>query len=380
MNIGYDASGILGQGGIERYARELMRHVVQLDTKNTYVVLTRTRCISEIEALVAKGHNVDVRAGFYNDLMLGPQLSTITQQLQRRQWRRMMSDVDLVHLTNHWRWRPPMKRYVITAHDLFPLAMDDLSDAQFRPRFAGFIDALAPNAAMILTPSDYVAQTIADRYPKQASRIRTTPLAAGEAFKPTPATAELLARAGVAHDERYLLFVGRADDRKNIDRMMQAFLSISEAQRSGVRFVLALSGLREAIAAFKTRNATSLQNPAMRIIHDLTTADIAMLLTNAIGLAFATLAEGFGLPVLEAMQCGCPVLTSNTTSLPEVAGDAALLVDPYDVEAIRHAMLRMIEDEALCADLRTRGFERVKQFSWENTARLSIRAYEEAMV
>lgn len=379
MKIGFDAGGLFGQGGIDRYARELLRHIVAIDSEHEIVALTRTSCIAMVNELVAGGKKVEVRAGLQHDLMLGSLLNPITQQLQRRHWLRTMSDIDLVHITNHWRWRPPMRRYVVTAHDLFPLTMDNISDAKQRNRFAGFIDGLAPDASMILTPSDYVAQSIAERYPEKASLIRTTPLAAGDAFSPTPASPELLARTGVAPGERYLLFVGRVDDRKNIERMLAAFLAIPESDRKGVLFVLALSGLREAIAKFKISNATMLQSAGIRVIHDLSTIDIVMLLSNARALAFVSLAEGFGLPVLEAMRCGCPVLTSNTTSLPEVAGDAALLVDPYDRDAIREAMLRLIQDDALVEDLAARGFERAKKFSWENTAALTMQAYEEVL-
>lgn len=379
MRIGFDASGILGQGGVDRYARELLRHVVQLDTKNTYTLLTRKRCAHEIQDLVAAGTNVEIRAKLPHHLMLGPNLAFVTRQIQKRIWRDVMSDVDLVHLTSQWRWLPPVRRLILTVHDLFPLYMNDIAHARHRKEYTQYVDTLVNRASMLLTPSDYVAETVAERYPKFASRIRTTPLAAGDEFKQTPSTEELRTRAGITHDTPYLLFVGRVDDRKNLERMLRAFISIPEASRGNVLFVLGLSGLREDIAEFKQRYALMLNHPAVRTVYQLSTADIVMLLSDARALTFASTAEGFGLPVLEAMCCGCPVLTSNTSSLPEVAGNAALLVDPYDEEAIRNAMLRLLEDDTLVADLRARGLERGKQFSWENTARLTLRAYEEAL-
>lgn len=379
MKIGFDASGILSHIGIDRYAREIMRHVVAMDTRNEYVVLTRTSCVEAIKALVAAGKHVEVRLGMPHDMMLGPMFRLITRQLQASVWRRRMSDVDLVHLTSHCRWLPPVTRFVVMVHDLFPLTLHDYWDEKRTEKFTRELDALVYNASIILAPSHYVEHTIAERYPQHASRIRTTPLAASAEFRPTPASAELLARAGLAKDDRYLLFVGRVDDRKNLERMMHAFLDIPASSRLGAPFVLALSGLRADIEKFKVRNAGVLRNSGIRTVYGLTTADIVMLLTQARALAFATLAEGFGLPVLEAMRCGCPVLTSLGSSLPEVAGDVALYVDPYDHDAIRDAMMRMLEDDALIADLKVRGLERAQEFSWDNTARLTLRAYEEAM-
>ncbi len=379
MKIGFDASGILSHIGIDRYAREVMRHVVAMDMRNEYVVLTRTSCEEPISALVAGGKHVEVRLGMPHDMMLGPMFRLVTRQLQKRVWRRKMSDVDLVHLTTHCRWLPPVKRFVVMVHDLFPLTLDDYWDDVRVEKFTRELDVLVHNASMILAPSQYVEQTIAERYPQHAARIRTTPLAAGAEFKPTAISAELLTRAGLTQDDRYLLYVGRVDDRKNIEGMMHAFLDIPVSSLRGALFVLALSGLREDIAKFKIRNAEVLRNASIRTVYGLTTADIVMLLTQARALAFATLVEGFGLPVLEAMRCGCPVLTSFGSSLPEVGGEAALYVNPYNHDAIRDGMMRLLEDDALIADLKVRGLERAQRFSWENTARLTLQAYDEAM-
>jgi len=107
--------------------------------------------------------------------------------------------------------------------------------------------------------------------------------------------------------------------------------------------------------------------------------DLPALYNGADLFVFPSLYEGFGLPVLEAMACGTPVVTSNTSSLPEVAGDAALLVDPYDVEEIATAMRRILEDEALTAELRAKGLARAKEFSWERTARETIAVYEKVL-
>jgi glycosyltransferase involved in cell wall biosynthesis len=104
--------------------------------------------------------------------------------------------------------------------------------------------------------------------------------------------------------------------------------------------------------------------------------DLPALLSAARAFVYPSLYEGFGIPVLEAQTCGAPVMTSNNSSLPEVAGDAALLVDPHDVDAIAAAMYRLATDDALCAELVRRGFENVKRFSWEKCARETLAVLE----
>src|SRR5439155_10243470 len=105
--------------------------------------------------------------------------------------------------------------------------------------------------------------------------------------------------------------------------------------------------------------------------------DLRVLYSSCALFAFPSLYEGFGMPVLEAMACGAPVVSSNAASLPEVAGDASLLVDPLDVEGLAAAMTRVVEDVGVCEDLRKRGALRVKDFSWEQSARDLLRVYQE---
>ena len=114
----------------------------------------------------------------------------------------------------------------------------------------------------------------------------------------------------------------------------------------------------------------------IRFIGYVVEADLPGLFSDAMCFAYPSYFEGFGLPVLEAMQCGTPVIAGNLTSLPEVAGDAALLVDPFDETAIAEALRNLIENPDRLDDLRVKGIERAKQFSWQQTARLTLRAYE----
>jgi glycosyltransferase involved in cell wall biosynthesis len=111
------------------------------------------------------------------------------------------------------------------------------------------------------------------------------------------------------------------------------------------------------------------------MLTNISTSDMVQLLSSSIALVFATLGEGFGLPVIEAMKCGCPVITSSTTSLPEVGGDAALYVDPISIDEISYAMQRCIDDTTLRQSMRERGFLQAATFTWEATALATVQVY-----
>jgi glycosyltransferase involved in cell wall biosynthesis len=172
----------------------------------------------------------------------------------------------------------------------------------------------------------------------------------------------------------YFLYIGTLQPRKNLVRLLRAF---SNLQLPTSNFQLVLAGSKgwqygEILAEVKRLGLESHVLFPGRIAED----DKAALLSGATALVFPSLYEGFGLPVIEAMQCGTPVICSNTSSLPEVAGEAALLVDPFDVDALTHAMLRLAEDADLCRTLVERGHAQAQKFSWRSCAASVLSALE----
>jgi alpha-1,3-rhamnosyl/mannosyltransferase len=186
-------------------------------------------------------------------------------------------------------------------------------------------------------------------------------------------TESVQTRFGIEHP--YLLFIGRLDGRKNLDRMLDAWNMLPAGVRSAVNFVLVIAGGDDAIERFRSARLQKFQDGSVRILKDVATSEIVQLLSSARALAFATLGEGFGLPVIEAMKCGCPVITSSTTSLPEVGGDAALYVDPMSVDHIASAMQRCIDDDELVSMMRERGLVQSSAFTWKATAQATLDVY-----
>ena len=166
-------------------------------------------------------------------------------------------------------------------------------------------------------------------------------------------------------EESFVLFVGTLDPRKNL----RTLLAASAAVRSQAPHRLVVVG--------KNPYGPDPELAGQGILHRTGVADetLAGLMSAAALFVLPSLAEGFGLPALEAMACGCPVIASNTTSLPEVAGDAAIWVDPLDADALAERLRALLRDQSLRRDLRAKGLARAAQFSWERTARETFAVY-----
>jgi glycosyltransferase involved in cell wall biosynthesis len=173
-----------------------------------------------------------------------------------------------------------------------------------------------------------------------------------------------------------MLFVGRIDvERKNIARILRAWQNIHPRDRVDTEFIVVTDQRRSVIDRVLKTTALNDLDGSVRFLNNVSTEQLIELLSAAVGLVFASQAEGFGLPILEAMQCGCPVITSNTSSMPEVGGSAALYVNPKSLESIQEAITTLLHDDALCQKLRTLGLARAQEFSWKATAKSTVDVY-----
>ncbi|HUV89366.1 MAG TPA: glycosyltransferase family 1 protein, partial [Anaerolineae bacterium] len=199
----------------------------------------------------------------------------------------------------------------------------------------------------------------------------------GERYHPVSDPQIAQVRRSYGLPQSYFLFVGSVEKRKNLQRILRAG---SHLWQSGERRPLVVVGARrwKYTQIMNTVQELNLERHVIFTGH-VPDADLPALYSGADLFVFPSLYEGFGLPPLEAMACGTPVVTSNTSSLPEVVGDAAITVDPYDVEALTEAMRRVLSDADLADDLRQRGLERAARFSWDQAARETIDVYREVL-
>ena len=233
----------------------------------------------------------------------------------------------------------------------------------------------------VFTSSEATRSELCARGVVPAERIAVVPLAADPAvFRPNGAGASAAADTAIRHglgvpDAPYVLMLDAAHPRKNVGRAIDAFAALVQQQRiEDLVLVLAGGPARQADPAAIEACHPSLRGRVVRTGY-VSDARLAALYRGALCFVYPSLYEGFGLPPLEAMQCGTPVITGNTSSLPEVLGDAGLMVDPTDVDAFAAAMLERWRDEAGRAAARARGIARAARFSWTRTLAATIDAY-----
>ena len=277
-------------------------------------------------------------------------------------WKNWPRRADLVHGLNQ-RIDIRHRRTVATFHDLFVLS-GDYSTPDFRARFAAQARAAAERSDLIIAVSLFTARQVEQLLKVEPARIRVIPHGAES---PSPHSMPI-------NREQMILFVGAIQRRKNVVRLVEAF----EGVASGWKLVLAGSfgfGAEEAIERIE-RSPRKNDIQVLGYVPDPVLED---LYRRASVFAFPSLDEGFGMPLLDAMARGVPVLTSNVSAMPEVTGDAALLVDPSDVASVTEGLWKLTTDGALRADLIQKGLRRSGQFSWEKAVGETWLVYQELL-
>lgn len=264
---------------------------------------------------------------------------------------------------------------VVTIHDVFPLSYPGVSTHLDSLIYRWWLPRVIPNADAVITISRQSHDDIVQYLKVNKDRIHVMTEGVHVEFQPADYSAIEAACARYQLPERYILYVGSVEERKNLKRVIEAF---SQLDRSDLKLVI--------VGPHKWQYADILQTAAMeQVAQDVIFTgfvqqrDLPAVYSGARCFVFPSLYEGFGLPVLEAMACGTPVITSNVSSLPEVAGDAALLVDPYDTNAIANAMTRLLTDASLHHELRKKGLLRAREFTWKRTAYETLNVYRQLL-
>ncbi len=378
MRVLYDASVMLGHSGIEQYSRELIRGLLRQFPEVDPVLLSTFRRQTDVAALFDGPRLPEVIPSLPNKLMLGERLQCITQSLKVRAMARASATTDLTHVLSPMDDPRALQRFVVTIHDLFPIDDAFSYDGELESMFSRTIGWYVQKSRRIIVQSTYVATTILERFPTVEDKIRVIPIAASNQFRRLSVDEELLASMDVRVDRRPVIFVGRVDERKNIPMILEAYARVSSSVREQHPLVLALSGTTTDIDAFKANYAQQIQLASAQILVAIATPALAQLMNIAQCMVFPSKAEGFGLPVLESMQCGCAVITSDRSSLPEVAADAAILVDPTSSESIAAAIEELCTKPTVHASYVEAGLRRAAQFTWDRTAERTAEVYREA--
>jgi len=364
MLIGIDASRAMRarRTGTERYSLEIIRHLLALPETAAH----------RFRLYVPEEPPVTPEQPFWDD----PKVE-VCSLTARRLWTHtaLAREVirrrpDVLFIPSHVIPFAPLGLLpprVVTLHDVgyrhFPDAhtRSQRFYLELSTRWSSFA------ATQIIAPSQATSTDLAHFYGTPTTKIRVI-YEAAEVYSP-----EINPRAGQETDRKtpYALYVGTIQPRKNLTRLIDAYARLVERDRIGWDLVIA-GGLGWLGEQFQAQVAGLGLTERIHFPGYVADESLSALFAGALFFAFPSLYEGFGLPVLEAQQMGVAVMTSNNSSLPEVAGDAALLVDPNDVEAIADAMLRLSQDEALRQELIAKGYANVKRFSWEKAARETL--------
>jgi glycosyltransferase involved in cell wall biosynthesis len=227
----------------------------------------------------------------------------------------------------------------------------------------------AKKAKRIATVSEYSKQDIAKNYNIDPDKIDVVYNGINSFFKPVDEFTKSTTKKKFANGCDYFVYVGSLHPRKNIPTLIKAFAQFKKDKTTKVKLVLAGPNYWGMQDTYKLIKESGIEGEVI-FTNRLSNDDLANVLGSAIAMTFVPYYEGFGIPLVEAMQAEVPIITSNVTSLPEIAGDAALLIDPLSANQLKEAMIKVWQDEALRNDLIQKGIARKQEFSWEKSADL----------
>jgi glycosyltransferase involved in cell wall biosynthesis len=373
MRIGFDLRPFLKEEtGVGVYLRNLLFELARLDGENEYDLFSaswKDRFEPRRLPPFAKKRFVDkrwpVRAVNFLWQDLGfPSLDRIFRRPH-----------DLTHSATPLPL-PTRGRKIVTVCDLFFMEDPARADREARRRFLGRTGRSLREADGVITISEFSRKGIIDRFGIPESKIRTTYLGLGAAFREPADTARVSAlRNELELAGGFLLFVGASEPRKNLPGLVEALALVHKefgkiplvlVGRKGGDHPRVEDKIRELGLGAWVRRAGYRPDADVRALYDA-----------AALLVFPSFAEGFGLPLLEAMACGLPAAVSGVSALPEIGGDAAVYFDPGDPEAIAAGIVRILRDEALRRTLRDRGRRRAQEFDWRKTAASTLEFYKE---
>jgi glycosyltransferase involved in cell wall biosynthesis len=366
MRIAVDAHSAGTQlAGNATYITSMIEALAKIDQTNEYTVFVTKR--SAYELYKDRWPNFKIRRTLPHTPLIRIPI-TLTAELARRP-----VDILFVQYT-----APPLVRakVVTVIHDISYEHIPETFNRRSRFQMKVTIRYTARHASHIIAPSEYSRQDIMKTYEIPPDKVSMIPLAAPEFYRPVTDRNEL-ERVTQKHGVRegFILGVGSIQPRKNLVRLMEAYALLLKKQPELPPLVLAG---RKAWLSDETVEANAFQSIKDQVIFTgyVPDEDLPALYSAAGCFIYPSFFEGFGLPPLEAMQCGTPVISGNLTSLPEVVGDAGLLVNPYSVEDIAAKLEMLIGDAQLREDLRNKGLRRAKEFSWERTARQTLDKFE----
>lgn len=371
MNITVDLRSLHSRehSGVESYTTHLLERLIDRDQSNAYTLYYNSYQPKRFD-----------RFSFVNSRYLQSRwpsrlLNAAMRILQRPKLESLAGATDVLFMPN---WLPVALRrdtkLLLTVHDLSPILMPEMYDLKARlwHRFIN-LQKLIHRANHILAVSEFTKQSLVERWQIDPANITVTPLGVDHhRYHPNLSVDDLRdVRNRYGLPGEFVLYLGTIEPRKNLLRILEAF-----EQLSGDASLVIAGKWGWKYQEIVRRINTSLKKRNILVLGYVAEDDKPHLIKLASAFVWPSLYEGFGLPVLEAMAVGTPVITSHVTSIPEVVGDAAIMVDPYHAEYIAEAMHKLLTEPSLHHLYSRKGMERAKRFHWDHTCSATLDALE----
>lgn len=379
MKIGFDAFAFNKRGGASSYVRMLVTSDALRGCEFLFVTaLGKTHRLNKI---FDRRKNITYRTSLLHPSMLGHRISPFMKPLSQKMWKRSVADVDIVHFLSPFRVNTVgIEKFVVTLshmvrfYDWLDYEMMDGKNKALRSGLGGY--RTIQDARLIFVPSQFVKNEVVKYFPEVENRIRVVYIAPAPWFRRVTRDNNILKKYGISRGESFFLYVGSFGGEKNLKRLVKAFASLPSSMRNTLKLVcIGESRRSEADKIYEEVQRLSISE---RFVYkkNVPDSDLVQIYNAASACIYVPPAKGFGFPVLEAMQSGCPVVVSKDSPMAEIAQDAALQVDPWNIESIRDGMLQLMESPALREALIETGLQRVKNFSWEKAAQKTLEGYQ----
>lgn len=363
MRIGIDATAIfLRKGGIGYYTHNLLESLTRIDTQNEYILFKTTEKQPESPIPFINRPNVRV--------IYAP------KALQK--WRSKKEKVDLYHGTNFRLRGRGYKGNVVTIHDLAFKHYPHFLKKKFGQSLSFWKTKRDVHRAdRVIAVSQHTAKDVIDFFQIDKKKVRVVYHGVGDHFRPDVPGESILEvkkyyRISTA---KYILWVGTLEPRKNLPTLIKAY---SQLKSIHSEYTLVLGG-GPGWQYQDILNLTLSLGNRIQITGYLPQRDLIPLYAGASLFAYPSLYEGFGMPLLEAMASGVPIVASRTSSIPEVVGDAGVLVDPLSISDMGKAIMKLLDDSSLRSSMQEKGIQRAKQFTWERAAQETLQIYQEIL-
>jgi glycosyltransferase involved in cell wall biosynthesis len=369
MKIGIDgrAAKWYRGTGIGTYTHQVISSLNEVDSFNEYLLFMPEGCNCDIpfnKNFNVKNISENRKDNFWDEVNIPNILKD--------------SDIELYHVPQNGVGLPEDKKcpVIITLHDVIPYRMPETVGPTYLKIFLEQMPEIIPQCDGIITVSEFSKEDIIKAFNFPKEKIFVTHLAPENIYKPISKdiSKELIAKEyGI--DGKFILYIGGFSPRKNILGLIEAFSILDRKYNQGFKLVIAG---KKGISYEKYKNRAAMLGVEDKVLFPgfIELDHLPYLYNSSELFVYPSFYEGFGLPPVEAMACGLPVITSNTTSIPEIVKDSAILINPANVDELAEAMNRAVQDEKLRDELIVKGLIRASELTWQDTARKTVIAYD----